>query len=80
MKGQVFRSFASKVMGHLRFGLAAGCAAAAMPRRRCAFPLLGYALGAAFGPIDPERLSPDQKHITPTLVLPHAEQNLPVEL
>ena len=31
--GRVPTSFASKVMGHVRFGFAAGCEAEAMPRR-----------------------------------------------
>ena len=41
-------------MGYVRFGFAAGCEAVAMPRRRDAFYILGYALGAAFGPINPK--------------------------
>jgi hypothetical protein len=36
------------------FGFAAGCEAVAMPRRRGAFTFLGYALGAAFGPMNPK--------------------------
>ena len=44
--------FASKVMSHARFGFAAGCEAVAMPRRRQGFYILGYALGATFGPIN----------------------------
>jgi len=34
-------SFASKVMGHVRFGFAAGCEAVAMPRRSDAFHIFG---------------------------------------
>ena len=33
-----------------------------MPRRRGAFTFLGHALGAAFGPMNPKGLSPDQGH------------------
>jgi hypothetical protein len=46
--------FASKVMGHLRFGFAAGVgfAAGLCPAVEVAFPLLGYALRAASGPIN----------------------------
>jgi hypothetical protein len=39
-----------KVLGWRGFGFAAGCAAAAMPRRRDAFTFLGYTLGAALAP------------------------------
>ena len=42
------------------FGFAAGCEAVAVPCRKEAFHILGYALGAAFGPINPKGLSPDQ--------------------
>ena len=34
----------------LRYGFAAGCEAAALPRRRCAFYILGCALRVAYGP------------------------------
>ena len=44
----------SKVMGPFRFGFAAGCEAVAMPRCKRAFCVLGSALGAAFGPINPK--------------------------
>ena len=37
-----------------RYGYAAGCEAVALPRRRGAFYLLGYALGAVFGPLNPK--------------------------
>ena len=37
----VWLGFASKVMGHVRFGFAAGCEAGAMPRRRGALYMLG---------------------------------------
>ena len=36
---------------NLSFGFAAGCEAVATPRHRCAIHVLGYALGAASGPI-----------------------------
>ena len=42
-----------------------------MPRRRGAFQVLGYALGAAFGPIDPKGLSPNQGH-SPGIIWPPA--------
>ena len=41
-----------RIMGHARFGFAAGCEAVAMPRRTSSFvENSGYALGAAFGPL-----------------------------
>jgi len=46
-------------MDHLRFGFAAGCEAAAIPRRRGAFTFLGYTLGAAFGPNEYEGAKPE---------------------
>ena len=51
-------------MSHVRFGFAAGVglAAVALPRRRGAFLTWGYALSAAFGPVKPEGLSPDEGH------------------
>jgi hypothetical protein len=39
--------FASKVMGHIRFGFAAGCAAVAMPPPAAARLFPGYAPGRA---------------------------------
>jgi hypothetical protein len=39
-------SFASKVTGQVRYGLAARCAAVAMPRREVSSYILGYALNA----------------------------------
>src|SRR5947207_5074587 len=47
-------SFAVKVLSSCSLGFAAGCAAVAMPCRREAFHILGYALGAAFGPLNPK--------------------------
>ena len=46
--------FALKVRGRCGFGFAAGCEAVAMPRRKGGFCILGHALGAAFGPINPK--------------------------
>jgi len=41
-------------MAHVGFGFAAGSEAVAMPRRKVPFTFLGYALGAAFGRINPK--------------------------
>jgi hypothetical protein len=38
-------SFASKVIGHVRFGFAAGCEAVALPRRQPPDYFRGYAPG-----------------------------------
>jgi hypothetical protein len=46
--------FALRVPRWCGFGFAAGCEAVAMPRRRGPSAFLGYALGAVFGPINPE--------------------------
>jgi hypothetical protein len=49
---------ASKVIDLVRFGFAAGCEAAALPRRRGAFYISGYALGLAYGPNGLKRAQP----------------------
>ncbi len=62
-------SFASKVMDHIRFGFAAGCEAVAMPRRRdCFLCISAMPLGAAFGPIKSEGLSPNQGGHSPRII------------
>ena len=47
------KCFALKVLRCCGFGFAAGCEAVAMPAVGMPFTFLGYALGAAFGPINP---------------------------
>ena len=44
MLSAAYLSFASKGMGHVRFGFAVGCEAVAMPRRQRPDYFPGYAL------------------------------------
>jgi len=59
--------FASKVMGHLRFGFAAGCETVALPRRRGTFQNLGLCPGCGLWPSRSEGPSPNQGHSPGTI-------------